>query len=136
MGSLMKSPFTFEHMEDNLGFRMRKGERVDFGRSPLFEFSVIFEFFAPWFEEAFIIITDALAWLPKATTTQIPGSARGPKQCKEEGIICENCKKIQRKNWSNMPSKLLACRGFLYKVEHKIGRLQKLNRACETEFKF
>ena len=28
-------------------------------------------------------------------------------------------KKIQRKSWSNVPPKLLACIGFLYKVVHK-----------------
>ena len=31
--------------------------------------------------------------------------------------------------------KLLACIGCLYKVVHKIGRLQKFNRAREIEFK-
>ena len=35
-----------------------------------------------------------------------------------------------------MPLKLLACIGFLYKVVHKISRLQKFNRACEIEFNF
>ena len=33
-----------------------------------------------------------------------------------------------------MPPKLLACIRFLYKVVHKIGRLQKFNRAREIEF--
>ena len=33
-----------------------------------------------------------------------------------------------------MPPKLLACIGFLYKVVHKNGRLQKFNRAQENEF--
>ena len=42
---------------------------------------------------------------------------------------------IQRKSWSNMPPKLLACIGFLYNVVHKIGPL-KVNRACEIEFNF
>ena len=32
--------------------------------------------------------------------------------------------KIQRKSWSNVPPKLLACIGFLYKVVHKNGRLR------------
>ena len=44
-------------------------------------------------------------------------------------------KKVQRKNWSNTPPKMLACIGFLYKVVHKIGRLRKLNRSREIEFK-
>ena len=38
-------------------------------------------------------------------------------------------KKVQSKNWSNVPPKLLACVRFLYKVVHKIGRLRKFNRA-------
>ena len=45
-------------------------------------------------------------------------------------------KKIQRKSWSNVPSKLLACIRFLYKVVHKIGRLRKFNRVREIEFNF
>ena len=45
-------------------------------------------------------------------------------------------KKIQRKSWSNVPPKLLACIRFLYKVVHKIGRLRKFNRAREIEFNF
>ena len=40
-------------------------------------------------------------------------------------------KKIRRKSWSNVPPKLLACIGFLYKVVHKIGRLRKFNGARE-----
>ena len=44
--------------------------------------------------------------------------------------------KIQRKSWSNEPPKLLACVGFLYKVVHKIGRLQKFNCSREIEFNF
>ena len=43
-------------------------------------------------------------------------------------------KKIQRKRWSNVPPKLLACIGFLYKVVHKNGRFRKFNRAHEIEF--
>ena len=43
---------------------------------------------------------------------------------------------IQRKSWSNVPPKLLACIRFLYKVVHKIGRLRKFNRAREIEFNF
>ena len=35
-----------------------------------------------------------------------------------------------------MLPKLLACIRFLYKVVHKVGRLQKFNRAREIEFKF
>ena len=35
-----------------------------------------------------------------------------------------------------MPPKLLACMGFLYKVVHKTGRLQKFNRSREIEFNF
>ena len=42
-------------------------------------------------------------------------------------------KQIQRKSWSNVPPKLLACIRFLYKVVHKIGRLRKFNRAREIE---
>ena len=38
-------------------------------------------------------------------------------------------KNIRRKSWSNVPPKLLACIGFLYKVVHKIGRLRKFNRS-------
>ena len=50
--------------------------------------------------------------------------------------MCENCiKKIQMKGWSNVPPKLLACIGFLYKVVRKIGRLRKFNRSRDIEFK-
>ena len=47
-------------------------------------------------------------------------------------------KKIQKKSWSLVPPKLLACIRFLYKVVdlHKIGRLQKSNHARESEFNF
>ena len=58
---------------------------------------------------------------------------------KVEGhLVWKLHKKMQRKNWSNMPPKLLACKGFLYKVVHKIGRLQKFrsNRSHEIEFYF
>ena len=56
---------------------------------------------------------------------------------KVRGIFCENfTKQIQRKSWSNVPPKLLACIRFLYKVVHKIGRLRKFNRAREIEFNF
>ena len=44
--------------------------------------------------------------------------------------------KIRRKSWSNVPPKVLACIGFLYKVVHKIGRLRKFNRSREIEFNF
>ena len=42
----------------------------------------------------------------------------------------------QRKSWPNVPPKLFAYIRFLYKVVHKIGRLQKFNRAREIEFNF
>ena len=45
-------------------------------------------------------------------------------------------KKIQRKSWSNVPPKLLACIGFLYKVVHEIGRPRKFNLAHVIEFNF
>ena len=45
-------------------------------------------------------------------------------------------KKIQRKSWSNVPPKLLACIRFLYKVVHKNGHLRKFNRSREIEFNF
>ena len=45
-------------------------------------------------------------------------------------------KKIQRKSWSNVPPKLIACIRFLYKVVHKNGRLRKFNRSREIEFNF
>ena len=45
-------------------------------------------------------------------------------------------KTIQRKSWSSVPSKLLACIRFLYKVVPKIGRLRNFNRAREIDFKF
>ena len=45
-------------------------------------------------------------------------------------------KKVQRKSWSNVPPKLLACIGFLYKVVHNIGRLWKFNRSREIEYNF
>ena len=44
--------------------------------------------------------------------------------------------KNQRKSWSNVPPKLLACLRFLYKVVHKNGRLRKFNRSREIEFNF
>ena len=44
--------------------------------------------------------------------------------------------KNQRESWSNMPPKLLACIGFLYKAVHKIGRFRKFNRFREIEFNF
>ena len=45
-------------------------------------------------------------------------------------------KKIQRKSWSNVPTKSLAYIRFLYKVVHKIGRLRKFNCSSEIEFNF
>ena len=35
-----------------------------------------------------------------------------------------------------MPRKLFACRGFLFRVVHKNGRLRKFNRAREIEFNY
>ena len=37
------------------------------------------------------------------------------------GILSENCLEIQRKSWSNVPLKLLACIGFLCKVGTQLG---------------
>ena len=54
----------------------------------------------------------------------------------ERHLLWNFHKKIQRKSWSNVPPKLLACTRFLYKVVHKIGRLQKLNRTREIELNF
>ena len=51
-------------------------------------------------------------------------------------LLQEFHKKIQRKNWSNVSPKLLACVRFLYNVVHKNGRLRKFNRAREIEFNF
>ena len=55
---------------------------------------------------------------------------------KYRGILCENCIKNSKENWSNVPPKLLSCIGFLYKVVHKIGRLRKFNRSREIDFTF
>ena len=54
----------------------------------------------------------------------------------ERHLLWKFYKKIRRKSWSNVPSKLLAYIGFLYKVVHKIGRLRKFNRSREIEFNF
>ena len=54
----------------------------------------------------------------------------------ERHLLWKFYKKIQRKSWSNVQPKLLACIGFLYKVVHKIGRLRKFNRSREIEFNF
>ena len=43
-------------------------------------------------------------------------------------------KVIQRKSWSNVPPKSLACIRFLYKVVHKIVLLRKFNRTREIDF--
>ena len=43
---------------------------------------------------------------------------------------------MQKKSWSNMPPKLLACSRFQCKVVHKISRLRKFYRAREIEFNF
>ena len=45
----------------------------------------------------------------------------------ERHLLWKFYKKIRRKRWSNVPPKLLACIGFLYKVVHKIGRLRNFN---------
>ena len=47
----------------------------------------------------------------------------------ERHLLGKFYKKIRRKSWSNVPPKLVACIGFLYKVVHKIGRLRKFNRS-------
>ena len=47
----------------------------------------------------------------------------------ERHLLRKFYKKIRRKSWSNVPPKLVACIGFLYKVVHKIGRLRKFNRS-------
>ena len=54
----------------------------------------------------------------------------------ERHLLWNFYKNIRRKSWSNVPPKLLACIGFLYKVVHKIGRLRKFNRSREIEFNF
>ena len=54
----------------------------------------------------------------------------------ERHLLWKFYKQIRRKSWSNVPPKLLACIGFLYKVVHKIGRLRKFNRSREIEFNF
>ena len=47
----------------------------------------------------------------------------------EKHLLRKFYKKIRRKSLSNVPPKLVACIGFLYKVVHKIGRLRKFNRS-------
>ena len=47
----------------------------------------------------------------------------------EGHLLWKFYKNIRRKSWSNVPPKLVACIGFLYKVVHKIGRLRKFNRS-------
>ena len=54
----------------------------------------------------------------------------------ERHLLWKFHKKIQRKSWSNVPPKLLACIRFLYKVVHKNGRLRKFNRSRGIEFNF
>ena len=54
----------------------------------------------------------------------------------ERHLLWKFYNKIRRKSWSNVPPKVLACIGFLYKVVHKIGRLRKFNRSREIEFNF
>ena len=47
----------------------------------------------------------------------------------ERHLLWKFYKKIRRKSWSNVPPKVVACIGFLYKVVHKIGCLRKFNRS-------
>ena len=54
----------------------------------------------------------------------------------EGHLLWQFYKNIRRKSWSNVPPKLLAYIGFLYKGVQKIGRLQKFNRSRENEFNF
>ena len=56
---------------------------------------------------------------------------------KKVWILCKKCIKMQRKRWSNVPSKLLACIGLIneVKVVHKIGHVWKFNLAQEKGFK-
>ena len=54
----------------------------------------------------------------------------------ERHLLWKLHKKIERKSWSNVPPKLLACIRFLYEVVHKIDRLRMLNCAREIEFNF
>ena len=54
----------------------------------------------------------------------------------ERHLLWKFYKKIRRKSWSNVPPKLVACIGFLYKVVHKIGRLRKFNRSRGIWFNF
>ena len=54
----------------------------------------------------------------------------------ETHLLWKFYKTIRRKSWSNVPPKVVACIGFLYKVVHKIGRLRKFNRSREIEFNF
>ena len=54
----------------------------------------------------------------------------------ERHLLWKFHKKVQRKSWSNVPPKLLACIGFLYKVVHKNGRLRKFNHSREIELNF
>ena len=54
----------------------------------------------------------------------------------ERHLLWKFYKKIRRKSWSNVPPKLVACIGFLYKVVHKIGRLRKFNRSRGIELNF
>ena len=54
----------------------------------------------------------------------------------ERHLLWKFHKNFQRKRWSNVPPKLLACIRFLYKVVHKNGRLRKFNRSREIECNF
>ena len=54
----------------------------------------------------------------------------------ERHLLWKFYNKLRRKSWSNVPPKVLACIGFLYKVVHQIGRLWKFNRSREIEFNF
>ena len=46
------------------------------------------------------------------------------------------CEKIQRRSWYKMPSKLLGCIGFLYKVVHKTGRFSVFISTFSFPFNF
>ena len=86
---------------------LQKGFGIKAGPPPpWFEFLAIFDFLHPDIEEV------------------------------QRHLLWKFYKKIGRKSWSNVPPKLLACIGFLYKVVHKIGRLRKFNRSREIEINF
>ena len=109
----------------------KQAKPFDLGRTSLIWVFGHFWLFASWFEEAFIIITDALAWgSPRQPRHKFRRAREAPNNAKKKASSAKIAK-----NWSNMPSKLHACIGFLYKVVHKIGCLQKLNRAAILFYK-